>query len=633
MKKVNLNFVSLLRELKAKLFVLNKARIDWFKYMYRKFPIYMLGVLSVALTNIFQIVVVRILGHIIDFFALKKIPIFLEDTINLLGKFFSNIKIENFSDKHLFIFLLLIFVITHILTMITRFGWRVAFGRQTHHGCRLLKNSIWESARLFPFKVFFDRFNKGNLMNISNSDVFSAKMIYGFTLVGVMDFLFLGSFAIYTMINIHLKLTIIILLSFSFLPIVIQKLSAREMKNYEDAQEELSKFNDISAQAVSTIRLQRLTQTGDSWEQRLNYFAENYRQKKMLAVFTSLLFFPFMGLPSLFSLSILYYCGVNYVFAGSMSVGDFIAMQGLVMLLQGPLMELGFVISEYVKGITALDRINEVYLQKSDIVYDKVEIDTNKLTIDRADFYSLSKTSKIPLIRVDCLTFKYPDSQQYVVNNLSLEIMPKDRIGILGPIGSGKSTLLRIIAGIERNTKKGTVLLLGEPFNSFTHEFLRFHIGYVPQRPFLFADSIRNNILLGNNLSDEKIWHYLEMSGIKEDVASLKDGLDTMLGEWGINLSGGQKQRLTLARALAREPKLLLLDDCLSAIDTITEEKILSNLNVHLKDSTIVWVAHRKSTLKYCNKILELNFAKDLKDTINANSYLVDVVDNTRCIQ
>ena len=152
----------------------------------------------------------------------------------------------------------------------------------------------------------------------------------------------------------------------------------------------------------------------------------------------------------------------------------------------------------------------------------------------------------------------------------------------------------------------GSVELYGRPFSAYSHEHLRNYIGYVHQKPFLFADSIRVNVAVDGQLSDEEIWNFLELAGLKEDVEAFPDKLDTQLGEWGINLSGGQKQRLTLARALARRPQLLFLDDCLSAVDTITEEKILKNLDQHLKDVTLIWVAHRKSTLKYCNHTFEL---------------------------
>ena len=178
-------------------------------------------------------------------------------------------------------------------------------------------------------------------------------------------------------------------------------------------------------------------------------------------------------------------------------------------------------------------------------------------------------------------------------------------MGVKGTIGTGKTTLIKILGGLVRDFS-GDILFYGKPFNFYSHKSLRDHIGIVPQRPFLFADNIRENVRLNKNLSDEEVWFYLKLACLDEDIRNFQDQLDTPLGEWGINLSGGQKQRLTLARALARGCEFYLFDDCLSAVDTVTEEKILNNLNQYLKHQTLVWVAHRKSTLKYCHNILEL---------------------------
>jgi ATP-binding cassette subfamily B protein len=133
----------------------------------------------------------------------------------------------------------------------------------------------------------------------------------------------------------------------------------------------------------------------------------------------------------------------------------------------------------------------------------------------------------------------------------------------------------------------------------------------VPQRPFLFADTVRANLRLDRDLSDSEIWHWLDAAGVREDIERLPRALDTRLGEWGVNLSGGQKQRLTLARGLAARPRVLLLDDCLSAVDTVTEERILAALDRELRGTTLVWVAHRRSTLKHCSQILELERQRD----------------------
>ena len=179
-------------------------------------------------------------------------------------------------------------------------------------------------------------------------------------------------------------------------------------------------------------------------------------------------------------------------------------------------------------------------------------------------------------------------------------------MGITGEIGSGKSTLINILSGLERENR-GVVKFKGLHFHSYDHNHLRKEIGIAHQKPFVFAKSIRENVSMDQNLNDEQVLHYLNLAGLKDDVLNFDNGLDTELGEWGINISGGQKQRLSLARVLARDPEVLLLDDCLSAVDTITEEKILSNLNHYMNDKTIIWVAHRESTLKYCDTIINMD--------------------------
>jgi ATP-binding cassette subfamily B multidrug efflux pump len=209
------------------------------------------------------------------------------------------------------------------------------------------------------------------------------------------------------------------------------------------------------------------------------------------------------------------------------------------------------------------------------------------------------------VLEVHNLSYTFDESTPLFAH-LNFKLKKGERLGITGPIGAGKSTLLSILTGLEREVSSGSVTLFGKPFSAYSHDHLRHYIGHVGQKPFLFADSIRVNVAMNSDLSDEEIWKFIDLAGLKEDVESFPNKLDTQLGEWGINLSGGQKQRLTLARALARKPKLLFLDDCLSAVDTITEERILKNLDQHLKDVTLVWVAHRKSTLKYCNQTFEL---------------------------
>lgn len=547
----------------------------WWNFIYRAWPMYTLGVGTVLLTDVMQVLGTLTLGWTLDYFTGDPLP-----------KFF-----DRFEGDHAFWALFWLLFATRVLLALGRVGWRLTLARKTHVAASELRRWIWECVRHFSKEKLSTKWTKGVLMNASNSDVNSARFLFGFTLVAVIDVAFLGFFTIWAMLSIHLELTLWAIGVLAFLPFIVKRLSDQEMDRYREAQEALSSFNDLSSQVVSTIRLQRLTQTGRFWEKRLLQNAEDYRQIRLKAVFTSLLFIPAMGMGSILSYVVLFALGISYVLGGQMTIGDFVAMQGLIFLLQGPLMELGYIISDGKKGQTSLQRLNEVYLEEHEPL----------LSVGHADVESKHREHEL-VLEAKNLSFGF---QRPLFEDLSFTLKPGGRLGILGPIGSGKTTLIEILSGL-RLPNRGEVRLYGRPITEFTHQSLRSEICLVGQRPFLFADSIRRNLTLDLERSDEECWHYLEMAGLKNDIMALEDKLDTPLGEWGINLSGGQKQRLTLARGLMRKPRILILDDCLSAVDTVTEEYILGQLNQHLKGVSVIWVAHRTSTLKYCDQILEL---------------------------
>ncbi len=550
------------------------AKDHWRNFIKKHWFIYSLGVFFVVTTAMLQVLVTRLMGWVLDFFTKDELPaFFVKDT-----------------EYNTFLALFIFLVGSRFLLFFSRVGWRITMARQTHIASSELKASVWDNVRFFRHVDLVRKFTKGVLMNANTSDIARGRFIYGFTLVAIFDMLFLGLFTLGTMLSIHAPLTLISCGVLSILPVFVRKLSHLEMTRYREAQENLGEFNDLTSQVVSTIRLQRVTQTGMFWFKKMMKEAEAYRQKRLSAVYTSLRYIPTMGSGTILSYAVLFFVGIPFVIKGQVSVGDFVAMQGLIFLLQDPLAELGFIISEWKKSFTSLERLSEITEHEQDphLKYQGEKTQDERL-----------------ILTVKDLDFRYFDGEEDVFNDIELEIPVGHRLGITGPIGSGKSTLVRILSGIERH-HSGDVLFMGKTFNDYSHEFLRTLVGYVPQKPFLFADTIRENIRLNRNLTDEEVWHYLELACLADDVRAFPSQLDTPLGEWGINLSGGQKQRLTLARALARQCQIYFFDDCLSAVDTVTEEKILKNLDRNLKGVTLVWVAHRESTLKYCHDILEM---------------------------
>lgn len=547
----------------------------WKSFLKERWGVYTLGALSVLLTNLMQVLAPKNIGWIVDFFAGRSIPLILTG--------------EN--QKETFLILFLVLVVSRVLINIFRFMWRITLGRQTHYAAAELRRDVWEHVRFFK-KVDLDRkFTKGVLMSASASDTMTARFIFGFTLVAVFDVAFLGLFTFITMAYIHLGMALLSCVVLLFVPIVVRKLSKKEVEQYRHVQDTLSHFNDLSSQAVSTIKLQRLTQTGPFWERRLMNIAEQHRAQRLKGIGLSLLYIPVMGVAAITSYIVLFVLGIYFTFNGQMTVGEFISMQGLIFLLHDPLMSLGFVISEWKKAFAGLERLAEIYEHEKEqfLLIDGTPINDNQEQI---------------ILEAKALSYSFSGSTP-LFENLNFKLTKGDRLGITGPIGSGKTTLVSILTGLERHNG-GQIHFLGKPFSEYGHQDLRDYISHVHQKPFLFADSIKTNVVMDREMSDEEVWKYLDLAGLKEDVEGFPNKLNTQLGEWGINLSGGQKQRLTLARALARKPKLLFLDDCLSAVDTITEERILKNLDQYLKDVTLVWVAHRKSTLKYCSHTFEL---------------------------
>lgn len=550
------------------------ARSFYIDYLNDRRWLYFIGVFSVLVTNLMQVYSTRMVGWVIDFFNNVELPRHLQG-----------------SDRYQTFLLIFIFLLSaRIILMISRWAWRATLGRQSHYAGGDLKTKIWDHVRFFPRRDLDVKFTKGVLMNATTSDVQSARMLFGFTLVMVTDVVFLGLFTFLSMLQIHVKMTFFCVATLLLVPIFIRLLSEREIESYEKSQDALGDLNDLSAQAVSTARLQRMTQTGDFWFRRLMKGADQYRQARLKAVNISLLFIPLMGFASILGLIVIFLYGLYLFFQNQLGLGDFLAIQGLAILMQDPLFELGFVISDIRKGRTSLERLGEIFIHKTE-----KELYQNGEELAENDV----------VLNAENISFKYPGTERNILSDFNLQLKRKERIGITGPIGAGKTTLINLLAGLEREYQ-GSIYLYGREYHQYEHKKLRKEVAVVHQKPFLFADSIRNNISVDRQMSDEEIWNVLRLASLDKDVEQFPQGLDTALGEWGINLSGGQKQRMTLARALALRPKVLFLDDCLSAVDTVTEERIMQNLNSELRDTTLVWVAHRKSTLKYCDRILEL---------------------------
>ncbi|HYX38422.1 MAG TPA: ABC transporter ATP-binding protein [Oligoflexus sp.] len=471
-----------------------------------------------------------------------------------------------------------------------RIGWRQILARQTHLSGHEMKTRLWSVLKDQPLSVL-DRFSLGDLMNRATADWNKTRFIHGFTIVLTFDLIFFSTLSVISMLMIHVKLALLCLCVIPFLPRNIIKISRQEYTFHQLAQEQLSLLSDLISQTVKTIRLQRATASEKVWQEKLQSYATEYAQRQFKVLHASWRIFVLGALPTIIAYGILFTYGVMEVQAGRVSIGAFIALQSYVLLLQSPLFELGSVISEWQTGFASFKRLTEVY---------NLERDTG--TTPEAVIHR-SYQPEIA-VRLQELFYSY-DQTQDVLNHINLSIPRGEKLGLIGPIGSGKSTLVNIIGGLLEHPR-GLVQIHGLSLEQGQRDWIVKQITMVPQKPFLFAGTIRHNLSPMGTADEQAMIQALQVVELWDDVQKFTGGLDCWIGEWGINLSGGQKQRLSLARALLKPSPILILDDCLSAVDSITEAKILAQLQTTLEGHTVIWTAHRLSTLQLCDHILRL---------------------------
>ena len=452
--------------------------------------------------------------------------------------------------------------------------------------CRL-KTNIWDRTRFFPLSLFHKAYTRGDLISLGTSDVTAAQNLFGFHFVTTTDFFFLFILSTLAMFTINVKLTLISLALFPLIPIFVYFVCEKESRLYEQAQNSLSMLNDAVDSIVGAAKLMKLRPSSPLWNTKLTKAAKVYQSKRKELVTTEAQFLPATALAPAFSVGFFLFFGLRFYKAGLLSTGDLVAFHSYIFMVANPLSELGWLISDWQKSFSSLRRLIALYKRPDDSIFSATEKQKNKTPFE-----------------ISNLSFSY-DPTQPLLSISSLKLDAGERLAIAGDVGSGKSSLGRILAGTEPRYR-GQVMFYGTEIRNFTNSILREKIALVDQNPFLFGTTIRENLVLDRNVSDEEVNAWLEVVDLSHDLKSFPNGLNSHLGEWGINLSGGQRQRLTLARALCRRPEVLILDDALSAVDIVTEATIIKRLHAALKDLTVIIISHRPSSLALCNRRFDL---------------------------
>ena len=456
-----------------------------------------------------------------------------------------------------------------------------------------LKNEIYDQYQKLSLN-FYKVNQTGDLMNRISEDVSKVRMYVGPAFMYSINTITLLVIVIIYMYKQSPILTFYTLSPLPFLSITIYKLSKLINKKSIVVQEKLSELSSFTQESFSGITLIKSYSIENKNYEDFNSLSEKCKQSQISLVKLQALFFPLMilliGLSNLF---VIYIGGIQYFEGNLEGIGTIAEFIIYVNMLTWPVASLGWISSIVQQAEASQKRINEFLKEKSEIVNQN---DTKFNLNNEIEFKNVG--------------FTYKDTGINALNNINFKLKKGDKLGIIGKTGSGKSTLLNLIVRLY-NLDEGEIKVDNKNINSIDIKSLRSQIGYVPQDVFLFSDTIENNIKFGSiNSTEKEIINVCKIADIHNNIEGFKNKYKTLLGERGVNLSGGQKQRISIARALIRKPKLLIFDDCLSAVDTETEENIIKSLNNLNYPTTSIFVSHRISSIKNANKIIVLNDGK-----------------------
>ena len=452
-----------------------------------------------------------------------------------------------------------------------------------------LKNEIFKHYERLSLE-FYKQHRTGDLMNRISEDVSKVRMYAGPALMYSVTNITLLVVTLSYMFYSAPTLALYAIAPLPFLSIAIYKLSAAIHKKSTIVQQYLSKLTSFTQESFSGISVVKAYGIESRIVKNFNILSEGSKDKNIDLAKVQALFFPLMILLiGLSNILVIYIGGKQFINGEIKQLGTIVEFLIYVNMLTWPVAVIGWVTSMVQQAEASQKRINEFLNEKPAI-----------------ENYVETETKINGVIEFNNLSFTYSDTNITALKNISFKINPGETLAILGNTGSGKSTILELIGRLYE-VDKGQLKVNNKNIKDLNISSLRGSIGYVPQDAFLFSDSILNNIKFGKeNASNEEVFEAAKKASVHENIIGFNKGYKTILGERGITLSGGQKQRVSIARAIIKDPQILLLDDCLSAVDTETEEQILNNIETLLKNKTTIIVSHRISSAKHAHKIIVL---------------------------
>lgn len=439
---------------------------------------------------------------------------------------------------------------------------------------------------------YFHYHPTGEIMALATNDISAVRNFLGPGIMYSSETIVNFILAISLMASLNIQLTIVAVIPIPLISYFVYRVGKSINHKFERVQDQFSNLTTRAQENLSGIKVVKAYTREKSEYEIFRKESLDYQNKNLSLAMVQAFSFPMMFLLTGFSVIIVVWYGGNKVIEGSLTLGELTAFIIYLGLLTWPIIAFGWIINLTQRANASMMRLCKVFDSKPEIN------DTEKTDYSIKEIYGG--------IEFRGLNFRYSKEMPWVLRNINLKISPGETLGIIGHTGSGKSTIVNLIPRLFEATE-GKVLFDGIEIEKIPIDVLRSSIGYVPQETFLFSDTIENNIAYGNGSVDkDKIIHASKISQIYKDIDLFPKRFETMLGERGINLSGGQKQRTSIARAIASDPKILILDDAFSAVDTYTEEEILNGLKDVMSQRTTILISHRVSTLKNSDRIIVL---------------------------
>jgi ATP-binding cassette subfamily B protein len=467
-----------------------------------------------------------------------------------------------------------------------------------------LKNEIYAHYQVLSL-AFYRRQNTGDLMARATEDVSRVRMYLGPAIMYTINTLVLFTLIIGIMLKINIELTLYTILPLPVLFFLIYKVNSVINIRSEEIQTQLSKLSNFVQETFSGIRVIKSYRGESRFEANFDFESQDYKEKSMGLARVQAFFYPTMLLLIGLSTTFAVFIGGIQVHKGLISPGTIAEFILYITQLTVPVTLLGWVSSLIQRAAASQKRINEFLKTQPEIVSETENFQTIRGEIE-----------------LNHVSFTYPETGIKAIQNLSFRVSPGQVLAILGKTGSGKTTLANLITRMY-DIDQGAILIDGRDIREYNLQNLRESIGFVPQDVFLFSDSIENNIGFGmDHFNQEEVESSARAALVYRDILQFPKGFQTLVGERGITLSGGQKQRVSIARAIIKKSPILLFDDCLSAVDTATEEEILKNLGKIRSGKTFILISHRVSTIKNADIILVLDQGKIIESGNHASLML-----------